>query len=382
LAASTETGTARFRFFFVPTLRLASRRHASLAAAGAPLRRIVACLDRGVIRLRFFQIGGRMRTILTGWLFALIGAAQCQAAGFQSVEVPSGTGTTMQLAIWYPSAAPTAVRDMGVFTQAVATGAEIHGASLPLVIVSHGNGGNAYSHVDTALALADAGFVVASVTHPGDNSRDQSRATDLFERPKHVTAAIDYMLGEWEKRAALAPGRIGIFGHSSGGFTALVSIGGQPDLALVAKHCTSHATDYACRLVAQHRERTPAVGAPQLHDTRIRAAVVAAPALGFTFDAASLRAARLPVQLWRAEDDVLLPHPWYAEAVRTSLPLPPEYHVVPGAGHFDFLAPCSEKFARIVPLICTSAEGFDRTAFHRQFNAAVVAFFGKALAAT
>lgn len=48
-----------------------------------------------------------------------------------------------------------------------------------------------------------------------------------------------------------------------------------------------------------------------------------------------------PVQLWRADNDVILPHPRYAEAVRLALPETPDHHVVPNAGHFDFLVPCS-----------------------------------------
>ncbi|TFW30895.1 alpha/beta hydrolase family protein [Massilia horti] len=324
-----------------------------------------------------------MRKAITLWVISLMWAVQCHAAGFQSVELPNEAGTAIKLAIWYPSAAPTAVRDMGVFTQEVATNGEIRGKKLPLVIISHGTGGNAFSHYDTALELANAGFVVAALTHPGDNSQDQSRATDILERPKHVVAVINYMLGDWEKHAALAPDRIGMFGFSSGGFTAVVNVGGKPDLTLVFEYCKTHAADFVCGLVSSHKEQPRPIAKvvpKQLYDARIKAAVIAAPALGFTFDAASLRDVRLPIQLWRAEDDVLLPHPWYAEAVRKSLPMEPEYHVVPGAGHFDFLAPCSEKLARIVPPICASQDGFDRASFHRRFNAEVVAFFEKVLA--
>jgi pimeloyl-ACP methyl ester carboxylesterase len=114
-------------------------------------------------------------------------------------------------------------------------------------------------------------------------------------------------------------------------------------------------------------------------DRRIRAAVIAAPALGFTFDEAALSKADIPIQLWRAEDDVILPHPWYSEIVRVSLPRKPEYHVVPRAGHFDFLAPCTEKLASMAPQICVSREGFDRTEFHRRFNSDVIGYFKKFL---
>ena len=84
----------------------------------------------------------------------------------------------------------------------------------------------------------------------------------------------------------------------------------------------------------------------------------------------------MPLQLWRADDDRILPAPFYADAVRASLPRRPNFRSVPGAGHFDFLAPCAP--AGPAP-ICSSAAGFDRTAFHATFDAAVVRFFRKHL---
>jgi predicted dienelactone hydrolase len=49
------------------------------------------------------------------------------------------------------------------------------------------------------------------------------------------------------------------------------------------------------------------------------------------------------------------------------------------AGHFDFLAPCPPALAHIAPPICSSAPGFDRAAFHQEFNRDVVAFFARTL---
>jgi len=51
---------------------------------------------------------------------------------------------------------------------------------------------------------------------------------------------------------------------------------------------------------------------------------------------------------------------------------------VNGAGHFAFLPPCGEALAKQVPQICIDAPGFDREAFHRDFNREVVGFFQKA----
>ena len=111
-------------------------------------------------------------------------------------------------------------------------------------------------------------------------------------------------------------------------------------------------------------------------DTRIKALIVAAPALGFTF-AEGLKDLRLPVQLWRADADEILPAPDYADAVRQALPQPPEFHAVPNARHFDFLAPCVD--VNLAPHICKSRAGFDRAAFHDAFNAEVVRFFSQSL---
>ena len=52
---------------------------------------------------------------------------------------------------------------------------------------------------------------------------------------------------------------------------------------------------------------------------------------------------------------------------------------MPSADHFAFVAPCSTALAERVPDICQDPPGFDRTAFHRDFNAAVVGFFQKQL---
>ena len=322
-----------------------------------------------------------MKNLIAGCVLLLC-ALRSQAAGFQSLDIPSPGGKPISLAIWYPSLAPQQTRPMGTFSQEVAGNGAVEGTGLPLVLISHGTGGYKYSHHDTALALANAGFIVVALTHPGDNYADQSAATDILKRPTHIVMALDFMLREWLYRERIAPSRVGIFGFSSGGFTALVNIGGRPDLTKVFPHCVAHPAQYVCKLMSEHGERSTralTVASAQMHDRRIRAAVIAAPALGFTFDAAALSKVDIPIQLWRAEDDVILPHPWYSENVRISLAGKPEYHVVPRAGHFDFLAPCTDKLAAMAPQICVSQEGFDRTGFHRRFNSAVVAFFKKSL---
>lgn len=300
------------------------------------------------------------------------------AVGYQHLSIPVSGGAPMEVGVWYPADATPKPQRLELLTQVVAADATPVGEGLPLVVMSHGTGGSLSGHYDTALALAEAGFVVAAPTHPGDNFRDQSQATQVWLRTAQLHGLIDYMLSEWSGHAHLDAGKIGAFGFSSGGFTVLAAAGGVPDLSQLSEHCRAHPTFFDCKLMAS--QAAAPMGRPQwVHDGRIRAVVAAAPALGFTFGKDGLAAVRAPVQLWRAGDDKILPHPFYAEAVRVALPSAPESHVAAGAGHFDFLAPCSPSLAAIQRAICTSASGFDRGAFHADFNAKVVRFFQEQL---
>lgn len=305
----------------------------------------------------------------------LLATTPALSVGFTRVMVPDPDGPPIEAGIWYPSDAPTSSQRLGLYTQTVAVGGEVAGRGLPVVVMSHGTGGSFEGHYDTALALAEAGFVVAAVTHTGDNYRDQSGFARVEDRPRHIKALIDYMLASWPQHDRLDPARIGMFGFSAGGFTALVSIGGVPDLSIGHAYCAAHPDDWGCRRARETGIRPLAAPAAFVHDSRIAAAVIAAPAIGFSFTPEGLASIKVPIQLWRGEADEIVPHPFHAQNVYDGLPTKPEYRVVPNAGHFAFLAPCTPAFANVAPEVCRDPEGFDRTAFHREFDAAVVTFF-------
>jgi predicted dienelactone hydrolase len=312
-------------------------------------------------------------------IFMIASVSAEAAVGFQRLTYTVPGGGQVEAGIWYPSEGVEKPEPIGLNSQHVVVDGSLKGSDLPLVVISHGTGGSLAGHYDTALALAKAGFVVAALTHPGDNSRDDSRAMFINERPRQVSQLLDFMLERWPGRASLSAQRIGAFGFSSGGFTVLALVGGRYDLALTQSHCEANPNEWACRRFPHHpmpagmKAPPPADGSDT--DPRIKAAVIAAPAVGYTFGKAGLARVQVPIQLWRAADDQILPQPFYAQAVYDALPVAPQYIVVPKAGHFDFLAPCSDALAHRVPDICTSESGFDRAAFHQRFNAAIVEFF-------
>ncbi|HZK88919.1 MAG TPA: hypothetical protein VFC56_02120 [Stellaceae bacterium] len=331
-----------------------------------------------------------LRAIFAAVLLVLAAAPgmPCFAgAGFQYGSAPDGDDPPLPLAIWYPSEAPASPQALGLFSQDVAFYGAVSGKVLPLIVISHDTGGSAAGHYDTALALAGAGFVVVAMTHTGDNYKDQKNAftpRDFIDRPRHVGRAIDFMLKTWSGHDLIDPTRIGMFGHSAGATTALIALGGEPDLALAIKFCKDHPELWSCLQAKQAAGASAAwsgTASPHWpHDPRIKAAAIAAPAFGYAFTKEGLAAVTAPVQLWRAANDEITPNQWSADIIKDALPKPPDDHLVPQAGHFDFLAPCNDALAKVAPEICTSADGFDRAAFHRDFNTALIEFFKARLA--
>ena len=328
-----------------------------------------------------------MKAFLLLWSVAAFLTPVLATVGFQQLSVPDPPGKALSVAIWFPSVGEPVWVSVGPFQQMVVREGTITGTKLPLIVISHGTGGSGVSHYDTALALASEGFVVAALTHTGDNYMDQSYTAnrkDLTDRPRQVSVVLRYMLELWAQHGHLEPTRVGMFGFSLGGFTTLVESGGIPDVNRMRQLCTTRPNAPECLFVKQrHGDQLSAEGLipDWTHDLRVKAAVVVAPAVSYLFGPGSLKDVKIPIQLWRASNDDQVPDAWNTAIIRQELPKPPEEHLVTGAGHYAFLAPCSEVLARQAPQICTDDPSFNRDAFHRNFNKEVVAFFKKTLLA-
>lgn len=299
--------------------------------------------------------------------------------GLRSLEVrETVTDTTMPAMVFYPArdVPSDAVVPMGPYQVKARPGAEIDKGRFPLILISHGHGGGALGHHDLATALADAGFMVASIEHAGDSYRDQSGfGTErvLLGRAWQVSALLDKLLADPQLGAHIDPERIGVAGFSAGGYTSLLLLGAQPDFSRHAVYCRAQPKDVEiCLQPAAKAE--PLTQRPPTADSRLRAGFVMAP-LGIFFDRASLQKVTAPVQLYAAmADSVLLPS-YNALPVRDGLPNLHAFRAVVGADHYVFLAPCSPAMAESAPTLCKDPPDIDRVALHQKINADAVAFF-------
>jgi predicted dienelactone hydrolase len=323
--------------------------------------------------------------------FSLLLSAQVLAsqAGWRQINVHGGTANeaAIAVALYYPTQATARPIAMGPFTPQVAMQALPDAAFKGLIIISHGTGGTELGHSSLAEALAQHGYLVAALRHPGDNWQDRSLLTSaagyFTARPQHVTRVIDALLADpqWASRIAKdAKGpRIGAIGHSAGGYTVLALAGALPEPLRIATHCQSNRQDDPI-FCSVGRAQAPGSAAaqplPELQDTRIRAVVALAP-VGVIFSAESLAKVRVPVAIYEAEQDRFLVRRFHAEWLVRNLP-GVEHHRIANAWHFAFMDTPSSPIPSEDGDIAANPPGFDRRAFLQQLGRELPAFFDKA----
>ena len=318
-------------------------------------------------------------------------ASLAHAAGLQLITVEADkSGSVAAGAVWYPCSEPTMNLQFGLVWLPATGGCPLPEGKHPLVVISHGLGGTWHDLHDVAETLADAGFIVAAINHPGDFRDSETRHPRDFssfsERPTDIKRLIDYMLGAWPGAAKIDPARIGFFGFSRGGLTGLALIGGDPDWQMLLSHEGCPATggpDWCREVQAQFASRSALT-----RDARVKAAVLADRPWGRNYTVTGLQNVMTPVQIWASErgfppGEVM---PGEVAIIAENLPVKPDYRLVPNSWHLDFVPACGPASAPLAhnsgsPDPCADANGFDRDAFHHQFDAAILAFFQKHLAA-
>ena len=323
----------------------------------------------------------------------LASSAQALAAqaGWRQFTVAgaSADAAATTVALYYPTQAAARDVPMGPFTPHIAIQGEPEAKVKGLIVLSHGTGGSELGHTSTAEALAQSGYLVAALRHPGDNWQDRSllmvNPERYFDtRPQQVTRIIDALLRDpqWKDRIASdARGpRIGAIGHSAGGYTVLALAGGQPDPARIVRHCAAEraADPIFCSLGRSAGTAMPAstsVPAPTA-DARVRAVAALAP-LGVVFTAASLAAIRVPTVIYEAEADRFLVPKFHAEWVAANMPQARMKRIA-NAWHFAFMDRPGMPILTEDGDIGADPVGFDRAVFLAQLRSELVAFFDAA----
>jgi len=319
--------------------------------------------------------------------------------GFEAIAIHDPVnGGSMPGYVFYPSVQAKGVTRIGPYELHATRGAAAIPGARPLVVISHGHGGSDLGHHDLAVYLASHGFIAATLEHPRDNFHDASgdgHPEVEIGRPIQVEAVISMLLDDPHWKTSIDPQRIGVAGFSNGGYTSLLLVGAVPRFTRFMDYCTAHPTDSnqcggvdAFKAEAARHGQTPEQmlaamqgefhrwGNP--HDPRVKAAFAMAPQ-SLVFDKAGLASIDRPVFLYYGQDDRVLIPRYNALHIAPLIKTLVGIRMIPKAGHYVFLSPCSPQLARDAPEICLDPPGVDRVAAHRQVDADALAFFRKAL---
>lgn len=296
------------------------------------------------------------------------------------VWYPTEDTTKMNVTENYPFKLPPTSKD-----------ADMISGTFPLLLLSHGTGGNRISQMWLASELAASGFVVASVDHYGNtlDNKIPENFVKVWDRPLDITFALNNLLRNSKVGSKIDTSKIGMAGFSLGGYTAIALAGGELNYDLLREFSNTEEGKNEFDLPELgdvSKLITPEIVAKGNHDfedlkdSRIKAFVAMAPAIGQGFDRKEqFTNVNNPLLIIGAENDDRTPIVTNAKHYH-SLIEGSEYTELEGAvGHYVFMNEATSGLKGNAPVIFEDDETVDRREIHNKVADLVLSFFNKEL---
>ncbi|MEA5501095.1 alpha/beta hydrolase [Limnoraphis robusta Tam1] len=192
--------------------------------------------------------------------------------------------------------------------------------STPVIVISHGLASDRSRFEDLARHLASYGFAVAVPQHPGSDYETLQKllageATDIFEvnqfidRPRDISYLLNHLerLNKKQLNNQLNLEKVGVWGHSFGGYTALALAGATIDFEKLQANCTPENKIVNPSMFLQCRALELPQAEYQFRDPRVKAVVVLNPVNSGLLGELGLSKISIPVMMGASSADLLAP---------------------------------------------------------------------------
>jgi predicted dienelactone hydrolase len=346
-----------------------------------------------------------IKSIFSASLLAIAACASSALAGDTAVGVMSFTfdaahrDRLVQSMIFYPAekgGLPEWTGDNAVFkgVRLQREAKPVRGAH-PLIVISHGSGGNAAGLSWLAKRLAAEGYVVAIPNHQGSTSGDSTPETTIpavWERPADLSRMIDAITASPSIGALFDKNDITAIGFSLGGVAALKLAGVTFNAGKLAEFCDAEPDAIGCPWLAKGNALIPGhvdlykIDAGKFNaaspDPRFGRIVAIDPGFAPAVNIESLTGVSAQVQIINLGEADAMPEGVDARHIASAIARG-RHDLVTGASHFDFLPECKAFGWFLIWLegddpVCSQTGDRPRSDIHEEAARKILSFLKEA----
>jgi predicted dienelactone hydrolase len=250
----------------------------------------------------------------------------------------------------------------------------------PLVMFSHGTGGNRLANRWFCEGLAEKGFVVASVDHLGNTFDNPvpKEFVSIWKRPQDISFVLSQILYEEDFKGKINESEIFAAGFSLGGYTSLALAGAEIDYYQLVKFLKTPRGQKEINipempgLIKLLEGKDVVLGFKEnlvQKDKRINGIIMLAPAAGQGFSSkAQTTEVDVPVLIVGATADSIAPIETnainYHRLLRHS-----HLELMDGPGHYVFLNVGNTALQDTAPVFFRDSASIDREEIHSRILA-------------
>ncbi len=281
-----------------------------------------------------------------------------QSVGFEQSILYPESNRPLRSAIWYPTeefmprekiAENVAFKGTNVIRLSRPTAGKY-----PVAVLSHGYRGNWRNENWLATMLAQSGYVVLAVDHPGSTSFDSSpkAAAQWWQRPKDISRSLDWLFNSSRLQTFINKDDVTAIGHSLGGWTVMALAGAQFDRDQLKQEYKENPNPRITSLTPELGFDTPQIGeaTSSLKDDRIKRVVSMDLGLARGFSKQSLKDLHVPSLILGAGVDIGdLPQAQESGFLAQYIPKSRQTYIVyRDAAHFSFMQLCKPGAEKII----------------------------------